>query len=117
MDTLNSLITALLASSAVGIGVSFIIQLGKLWFPKAFPDASADNWRLGLIVLTAVVIMVLNQFGIVVTIPAVEAYANSIAALGAVLMPLLVLISNWIAKVAYVYIFKGVKWVGKSYTG
>jgi hypothetical protein len=46
MDVLNTLIVVLLASGAVGMAVSFVIQLGKLFLPKLFPDESADNWRL-----------------------------------------------------------------------
>lgn len=116
MDVLNALITALLASSAVGGAIALIIQIGKMWFPKAFPDGSADNWRLGLVLLTAIGIMVANAFGVVVTIPALEAYSVSFATLGTVLMPLIVLIANWFAKTFYSSVFKGVKWVGKSYT-
>ena len=116
MDTLNALIIALLASSAVGAGVSFVIQLGKLFIPKWFPNESADNWRLGLVVLTAVVMMVLPALGIVVDIKAVEGLFTSLAALGATLLPLLILVANWIAKATYNNVLKGVKFIGKSYT-
>jgi len=43
MEILNALIVALLASGAVGMAVSFLIQLGKLFAPNLFPDESADN--------------------------------------------------------------------------
>jgi len=116
MDVLNALIIALLASTAVGGAVSLIIQIGKMLLPKAFPDGSADNWRLGLILLTAVGIMIANAFGYVVTIPALEAYAVSFAALGSILMPLVVLLANWFAKTFYTSVFKGVKLIGKTYS-
>ncbi len=116
MDILNGLIVALLASGAVGMAVSFLIQLGKLWFPKAFPDDSADNWRLGLIVLTAVTVIVIRAFGYTVEIGQVEAVATSLAALGTTLYPLFVLIASWVAKLTYKNVLKGVSKIGKSYT-
>lgn len=116
METFNTLLLALLASGAVGMGVSFVIQVGKLFAPKYFPDNSADNWRLGLIVLTSAVVMILPALGVTVEIKAVEAFFTSLAALGATLMPLLVLFANWIAKATYTNIFKGVWKLGKSYT-
>jgi hypothetical protein len=116
MDTLNALIIALLASSAVGIGVSFLIQLGKLFIPKWFPDESADNWRLGLIVLTAAVVLILKVFGVVVELPAIEAAMTSLASLGAIVMPLLVLLANVIAKATYKNALQGVSYIGISHT-
>lgn len=116
MDTFNTLLVALLASGAVGMGVSFIIQVGKLLAPQYFPDSSADNWRLGLIVLTAGVIMTLNAFNVPMEIKAVEAFFTSLAALGATVMPLLILFANWIAKSTYKNLLKGVWKIGKSYT-
>lgn len=116
MDFLNDLIVALLASSAVGMVVSFVIQLGKLFFPKFFPDESADNWRLGLIVLTAVVVWGLRLAGVLADVAAVEAIATSIATLGATLMPLLLLLANVIAKATYKDVLKGVQGIGISYT-
>ena len=116
MEMLNALILALLASSAVGLGTSFIIQLGKLFIPKWFPDASADNWRLGLIVLTAVGVVVARAFGLDVQLPAIEAIATSLASLGVTLMPLLVLIASAIAKASYKNLLKGVSLIGFSYS-
>lgn len=116
MDFFNALIVALLASGAVGMGVSFLIQLGKLFLPTWFPDASADNWRLGLVMLTAVVVVVVRTLGYTVEFETIEAAATSLAALGATLMPLLVLIANWIAKVTYKNVLHGVKFIGISHT-
>jgi len=116
MDMLNALIIALLASSAVGMAVSLIIQLGKLFVPKAFPDASADNWRLGLIVLTAVVVIVLRALDINVDIASVESAATSLASLGALIMPLLVLLANVASKATYNNVLKGVSRIGISHS-
>ena len=116
MDILNSLIVALLASGAVGMGVSFIIQLGKLAKPQWFSDGSADNWRLGLVVLTAVVVTVVRAFGFTVEIGQVETFASSLAALGATLYPLFVLVANWAAKFTYKNVLKGVSVIGISNT-
>ena len=116
MDTLNSLIVALLASGAVGAAVSFLIQLGKLLAPSLFPDESADNWRLGLIVLTGVVVIVVRALGYTVEIGEIETVATSLAALGATLYPLFVLIASWAAKATYTGVLKGVSGIGKSYS-
>lgn len=116
MEILNSLIVALLASGAVGMAVSFLIQLGKLAKPQWFPDQSADNWRLGLVVLTAVVVSVVRAFGYTVEIGQVETVATSLAALGATLYPLFVLVASWAAKATYKNVLQGVKFIGKSYT-
>lgn len=116
METLNSLIIVLLASGAVGAAVSFLIQLGKLFAPSLFPDESADNWRLGLIVLTAIGVTVARMFGYTVEIGAVETVATSLAALGATLYPLFVLVASWIAKATYKNVLQGVRFIGKSYS-
>lgn len=117
MDILNALIVALLASSAVGAGVSFLIQIGKLFIPTWFPDGSADNWRLGLVVLTAVVVLVLRASGVAVELPAVEAAMTSLSSLGAIVLPLLVLLSNVVAKATYKNALRGVSLIGKTYSG
>jgi len=116
MDLLNALIIALMGSGAVGMGVSFLIQLGKLFLPKWFPDESADNWRLGMIVTTAVVLLVLQTTGVLVELPQIEAAFTALATLGATLMPLLILIASWIAKATYKNVLQGVKGVGISHT-
>jgi hypothetical protein len=116
MDIMNALIVALLASGAVGMAVSFIIQLGKLFAPTLFPDASADNWRLGLIVATAATVSIARAFGYTVEIGQVETVATSLASLGATLMPLFVLVANWIAKQTYKNVLQGVKFIGLSHT-
>jgi hypothetical protein len=116
MDVVNALIVALLASSSVGVGVSFVIQLGKLFFPKLFPDASGDNWRLGLIVLTASIVLILKAFGIVVEVPTIEAAMTSLASLGSIVMPLLVLLANVVAKATYKNALRGTSYIGISYT-
>lgn len=116
MEVLNGFIVALLASSAVGMAVSFLIQLGKLFFPKLFPDQSADNWRLGLVVLTAVVVTVVRALGYTVEIGQIETVATSLAALGVTLYPLFVLVASWIAKQTYKNVLKGVKFIGISRT-
>lgn len=116
MDLLNSLIVALLASGAVGMAVSLLIQLGKLFLPQWFPDASADNWRLGLVMLTAVVMVGARALGYTVDIEQIEIVATSLAALGATLMPLFILVANWIAKQTYKNVLQGVKFLGISHT-
>lgn len=116
MDILNGLIVVLLASGSVGMAISFLIQLGKLFLPKWFPDQSADNWRLGLVVLTAVVVMVVRSMGYTVEIGQVETIATSLAALGATLYPLFVLVASWIAKQTYKSVLKGVKFIGISHS-
>jgi hypothetical protein len=116
MEILNALIVALLASGAVGMAVAFVIQLGKLFAPKWFPNESADNWRLGLVVLTAVAVSVVRAFGYTVEIGQIENVATSLAALGATLYPLFVLLANWIAKQTYKNVLRGVSGIGKSYT-
>ena len=116
MDFVHALIVAMLASGAVGMGVSFLIQVGKLFLPAYFPDASADNWRLGLIVLTAVGVAVSRLLGHPIDISQIEAAATTLAAFGATLYPLLVLVANWIAKATYKQVLAGVKFIGKSYT-
>lgn len=116
MEVLNALIVALIGSGAVGVAVSLLIQLGKLFVPKWFPDESADNWRLGLIVVTAVVVAVLQLFGVFVDLPAIEKFATSFAALGATLTPLLVLFASWIAKATYKNVLQGVDYIGISHT-
>ena len=116
MEVLNALIVVLLASGAVGMAVSFLIQLGKLFAPKWFPDESADNWRLGLIVATAVIVTVVRSLGYTVGIDQVETAATSLAALGATLYPLFVLIASWIAKATYKNVLQGVSKVGISHT-
>lgn len=116
MDILNALIVALLASSAVGMAVSFLIQLGKLFLPTWFPDTSADNWRLGLVVLTATIVTVVRALGYTVEIGQVETVATSLAALGASLYPLFVLVASWIAKATYKNVLQGVRFIGISHT-
>lgn len=116
MEILNALIVALLASGAVGTLVSLVIQLGKLLVPKWFPDGSADNWRLGLVVLTAVIVTMVRAFGFAVEIGQVETVATSLAALGATLYPLFVLVANWIAKATYKNVLQGVSKIGISHT-
>jgi len=116
MEILNSLIVALLASGAIGMAVSFLIQLGKLFLPALFPDDSADNWRLGLVVLTAVVVIVVRALGYTVEIGQVETVATSLAALGATLYPLFVLVASWTAKATYKNVLHGVEYIGISHT-
>jgi hypothetical protein len=116
MEVLNTLIVALLASTAVGMAVSLIIQIGKLFLPKWFPDGSADNWRLGLVVLTAVVVTALGVLGYPVEVGDIESVAVDLSALGTTLMPLFVLLTNWIAKQTYANVLKGVSRIGKSYS-
>lgn len=116
MEVINGLIVVLLASGAVGMAVSFLIQLGKLFLPKWFPDQSADNWRLGLVVLTAVIVVIARSLGYTVEIGQIETVATSLAALGATLYPLFVLVASWIAKQTYKNVLKGVKLIGISHT-
>lgn len=116
MEILNSLIVALLASGAVGMAVSFLIQLGKLALPALFPDNSADNWRLGLVVLVAVAVTIYRAFGNTVEIGQIETVATSLATLGATLYPLFVLVANWIAKATYKNVLQGVSKIGISHT-
>ena len=116
MEDLNFLILALLASGTVGTGVSLVIQIGKLYLPSWFPDGSADNWRLGLIVGTALVVTGLQLFGVFVDMPAIEKFTGAFAALGATLMPLFVLFAGWIAKQTYNNVLKGIWKLGVSHT-
>jgi hypothetical protein len=116
IETLNALILALLGSGAVGMLVSFLIQLGKLFAPKWFPDNSADNWRLGLTVGIAVIVFGAQAAGYLIGMEKIEAISTSIAALGATVMPLLVLFANWIAKSTYANLLKGVWKIGASHT-
>ena len=116
METLNAFIIALLVSGAVGTLISLAIQLGKLFVPKWFPDGSADNWRLGLVVLVAVVLVGLRMAGVLVEFETIEALATAFATLGATLMPLLVLFANWIAKATYKNVLQGVKYIGISHS-
>ncbi len=116
MEMLNTLILALLASGAFGMLVSLVIQIGKLFIPVWFPDGSADNWRLGIVAVTAIGIVVAKLAGVDLEFEGIETVATSIAALGATLMPLLILVANWAAKQTYTSVFKGVRWLGKSYT-
>jgi hypothetical protein len=116
LDQLYNLLVAIMASAAVGLGVSFLIQLGKLFIPKWFPDASADNWRLGLSLLAAIVVLVLRLFGIPIELANLESVMNSLAALGGLLMPLLVLIASWVAKTSYINLWKGVVKIGFSWS-
>ena len=116
MEFVNALIIALIGSGAFGMLTSLVIQLGKLLFPTWFPNESADNWRLGIIVVTAAVVTILQLFGVFVDLPAIEKFATSFAALGTTLMPLLVLFASWIAKGTYKNLLQGVRWIGKSYT-
>ena len=116
MEILNSLIVVLLASGAVGMAVTFLIQLGKLFIPKWFPDGSADNWRLGLVLLTAVGVMITRLAGYPLSVEAIEAAAVQLTLLGTTLMPLLVLFANWISKSTYTQMLKGVWKIGFSHS-
>lgn len=106
-------------SGAVGFGaaITFVIQIGKLFIPKWFPDASAQNWRVGLILLFAVILFVAKLVSpeTLLTFEYLDALAGSFANFGLLILPLFVALANWTSKGIYANVLRGVSVIGKSY--
>ena len=108
-------------ASAVGIGlaITFLIQLGKMYAPQWFPDASAQNWRLGAILIITLaaffIPMIWPQTMQFFAITNLDQLARDFAEFGTLLMPLFVLVSDWASKKFYSSILRG-SFLGKSYS-
>lgn len=100
-------------SAAVGFGsaLTFLIQLGKMYAPKMFPDSSAQNWRLGsILVITLVIYLVPLFFPETIswlTVARLDKLAGSFAEFGALNMPLFILLADWISKKFYQNTLRG----------
>jgi len=112
----TQLIQSLLAAAGVGSGVAFLLQLGKMWFPKVFPDGSLENWRLGIIVVCAIGITVASTFGYKVSIEGIDQIMKSVADLGVIVLPLFVWLTDLVAGKFYDGVLKGRAFIGKSYS-
>lgn len=112
-----NLIIALLGAAGVGSGVAFIIQIGKLLAPAAFPDNQIQNWRLLLIVISAVFLFFARTFGWAGITPEVfDEVMLSLSQLGALLMPLFIWMADFISQRFYKGVLRGAAVVGKSYS-
>lgn len=107
-------------SGAVGFGAAFafLIQIGKLFIPKYFPDSSAQNWRVGLTLLSTLTLFVI---GLVkpdspVTFEYLDSLMKNMAEFGVLLMPLFIWLANLVSKTMYQQVLRGVAWIGRSYT-
>lgn len=117
---LTAIMVALLAAPGVGSAFSFLIQLGKMFAPKWFPDETAQNWRLGAILVTALLIYFVPTFyppaAEWLNVIRLDAVSKSFAEFGLLVMPLFVWIADWIAKKFYQSVLRGT-FLGKSYSG
>lgn len=106
---------------AVGIGaaLSVLNQLGKITFPKAFPNDSSQNWRLGAIfILTLVVTFVpklFPQFAGYLTIGNLDQLAGDFAEFASLLVPLFIVVAKWASEFFYKNVLKGTAVIGKSW--
>lgn len=112
----KDLIVAVSAAVGIGAALSFLLQLGKLFLPKIFADTTLENWRLLFVVITALILYIGPQFGWMITAAGLDVAAQSLAELGALLMPLFIWLADWFAKTFYKNVLRGRALVGKSYS-
>ena len=112
----TNLLLALAGSAAIGSAAALAIQIGKKLFPQAFPDGTAQNWRLLLVFLSAVLLYFSKPIGLKIDFEAFEDMAKNLADLGVILMPLFIWASDWASQKFYASVLPGVAFVGKSYS-
>ena len=116
---LTAVFQSLMAAAGIGSALSFLIQLGKMWFPKWFPNDTAQNWRLGSIfALTLIVYFVPLFYPPAVAwlnVTHLDQLARDFAEFGALIVPLFVAATDWVSKKFYTSVLRG-SFVGKSNT-
>ena len=116
---LTAVFQSLMAAAGIGSALSFLIQLGKIWFPKWFPDNTSQNWRLGSIFsLTLIVYFVPLFYPPAVSwlnITHLDQLGRDFAEFGALIVPLFVAATDWASKKFYTSVLRG-SFIGKSYT-
>lgn len=113
----QDLFVAVAAAIGVGALITVLLQIGKLVVPKWFPDNSADNWRLGIVLIVAIVLYFGPQFGLVITFADLDVAAQSLSELGVMLMPLFIWLADWVSRTFYQKVLRNKLWfVGKSTT-
>lgn len=94
--------------------MAVLVNAGKLYYPKLFPDGSAPKWSLALNVFGAVLIVVLQLTGSADLIPVIDARSGLLAGfLTSVLVVVYQLITS---KVVHDGVLAGLPVIGKSYT-
>ncbi len=116
-ETLLLLFTAVSGSLGIGSGIAFFIQLGKLWWPKVFANETAQNIRMAVSLVIAVVLYAAPHLGWDrLGIDYVDSLLSSLAALGIALFPLFVWLTDLFSKKFYATFLRGAAYVGRSYT-
>lgn len=113
---IDSIFTSLKASVALAGAITLILQVGKLFLPKVFPDNSLETWRTGLVLVISVFLFLGPTFGLFVSMEMVDKYAQTLSQIGVSLMPLFVWLSDWLSKMLYQKVLRGRKLIGKSYS-
>ena len=116
---LTAAFNALVQSVGVGSGLSFLNQLGKIFFPKYFPNDSSAKWRLGAIfVLTLLIVFgpqIFPQFAGYLTVLKLDQLGRDFAEFGSLLIPLFIVGSKYSSEWFYRLALRG-GFLGKSYS-
>lgn len=107
---LTALIVALLSSPGVGLAISILIDLGKKYLPKYFPNDSAQNWRLAMVIILAVLLFVVQFIPALrglYTVQYVDALLKSFADFAIIVIPVFVFFGDLLAKIWYQNSLKG----------
>lgn len=119
-SALTMLMTALLAAPGIGAGLTILIQLGKMFLPNYFPDETAQNWRLGAVLVIALLIyfvpMIYPPALEWLTVLKLDALAQSFSEFFGIVAPLFVLLANWFSKITYTAALRGTFVLGFSHT-
>jgi len=108
----------LAVAGAVGFGslTTLLIQVGKIFLPKLFPDGSAGNWRLLFVLIGALILYLAPMFGWSLDFAGFDKVSAALASLGATLSPLFVWLADWISQKFYAGLLQGRALIGKSYS-
>lgn len=116
---LTAAFNALVQSVGVGSGLSFLNQLGKICFPKYFPNDSSAKWRLAAIfVLTLLIVFgpqIFPQFAGYLTVLKLDQLGRDFAEFGSLLIPLFIVGSKYSSEWFYRLALRG-GFLGKSYS-